>query len=111
MISKQAVVDIALAEEGYLEKATNSNLDHPTANAGSGNWNKYARDLDKISGFYNGGKNGYPWCDCFVDWCFVKAYGDKAAWYRMSVMNIACSGKFSSDRTIAEYNRDIWYLK
>ncbi len=39
-----------------------------------------------------------------------KAYGDKAAWYRMSVMNIACSGKFSSDRTIAEYNRDIWHL-
>ncbi|MBR2902960.1 MAG: glycogen/starch/alpha-glucan phosphorylase, partial [Clostridia bacterium] len=39
-----------------------------------------------------------------------KAYGDKAAWSRMSVMNIACSGKFSSDRTIAEYNRDIWHL-
>lgn len=39
-----------------------------------------------------------------------RAYGDKLAWYRMSVMNIACSGKFSSDRTIAEYNRDIWHL-
>ncbi len=39
-----------------------------------------------------------------------EAYGDKTKWYRMSVMNIACSGKFSSDRTILEYNRDIWHL-
>lgn len=26
-------------------------------------------------------------------------------------MNVACSGKFSSDRTIEEYVRDIWHLK
>lgn len=25
--------------------------------------------------FYNGAKNGYAWCDCFVDWCFITAYG------------------------------------
>lgn len=30
------------------------------------------------------------------------------AWGRMAVMNIAASGKFSSDRTIAEYARQIW---
>ena len=30
----------AKAEEGYLEKETNSNLDNPTANAGDNNWNK-----------------------------------------------------------------------
>lgn len=78
-VSKQTVIDIALAEEGYLEKASNYNLDHPTANAGSGNWTKYARDLDNIPGFYNGKKNGYPWCDCFVDWCFVQAYGAATA--------------------------------
>lgn len=74
-VSKQTVIDIALAEEGYLEKRSNSNLDHPTENAGSGNWTKYARDIDNIPGFYNGKKNGYPWCDCFVDWCFIQAYG------------------------------------
>ena len=79
MISKQAVLDIALNEVGYLEKASNSNLDHPKANAGSGNWTKYARDLDKITGFYNGRKNGFAWCDCFVDWCFVQAYGAATA--------------------------------
>lgn len=68
------VLEIAEAEVGYLEKASYSNLDSKTGNAGSANWTKYARDLDKI-GFYNGAKNGYAWCDVFVDWCFVKAYG------------------------------------
>lgn len=73
------VIKIALAEEGYLEKASNSQLDSKTANAGSKNYTKYARDLDNIPGFYNGKKNGYAWCDVFVDWCFVQAFGvDKA---------------------------------
>ena len=51
------------------------NLDSKTANAGDKNYTKYARDLDNIPGFYNGKKQGFAWCDCFVDWCFVKAYG------------------------------------
>ena len=46
-----------------------------TANAGNNNYTKYARDLDAISGFYNGKKQGYAWCDVFTDWCFVKAFG------------------------------------
>ena len=69
------VIEVALAEVGYLEKESNRNLDSKTANAGDENYNKYARDLDKISGFYNGKKNGFAWCDIFVDWCFVEAYG------------------------------------
>lgn len=73
------LIKIAEAEVGYLEKETNSQLDHPTANAGDENWTKYARDLDAITGFYNGKKNGYAWCDMFVDWCFVKAFGLEAA--------------------------------
>lgn len=73
------VIDIALAEVGYLEKRSKSNLDSKTANAGSANYTKYARDLDAIAGFYNGKKNGYAWCDVFVDWCFVQAYGVEAA--------------------------------
>jgi starch phosphorylase len=36
------------------------------------------------------------------------AYGDTARWTRMSILNVARSGKFSSDRTIEEYRRDIW---
>ena len=35
-------------------------------------------------------------------------YKDPAKWNRMSILNVANMGKFSSDRTIAEYNRDIW---
>lgn len=68
------IVSIALAEVGYREKASNASLDDKTANAGSGNWTKYARDL-AAAGYYNGNKNGYAWCDVFVDWCFFKAYG------------------------------------
>lgn len=75
----QKVIDVAKAEIGYREKASNSNLDDKTANAGSANYTKYARDLDNLGYFYNGAKNGYAWCDVFVDWCFVQAYGVDAA--------------------------------
>lgn len=75
---KQKVIDIALAEVGYLEKATYDQLDDPTANAGNLNYTKYARDLAKYP-FYNGSKKGVAWCDVFVDWCFVQAYGVDAA--------------------------------
>ena len=78
MSEKDKVIDVALNEVGYIEKASNSNLDDKTANTGSGNYTKYARDLDNIS-FYNGKKNGYAWCDVFVDWCFYKAFGKKRA--------------------------------
>lgn len=67
------VIEIALAEVGYLEKKSNSQLDSKTANAGSANYTKYGRDMHNL----------YPsvmdfpaaWCDAFVDWCFYKAYG------------------------------------
>ena len=38
------------------------------------------------------------------------AYRDKDKWTKMSILNCANSGKFSTDRTISEYNRDIWKL-
>lgn len=37
-------------------------------------------------------------------------YEDREKWKRMMLVNIAKAGFFSSDRTIAEYNRDIWKL-
>lgn len=69
----QKVIDIASAEVGYLEKKSNRCLDSKTDNAGSANYTKYGRDMHQL----------YPavmdfpaaWCDCFVDWCFHKAYG------------------------------------
>ena len=40
-----------------------------------------------------------------------EAYKDQKLWARMAMMNTACSGKFSSDRTIEDYVRDIWHLQ
>ncbi|HEX5337941.1 MAG TPA: glycogen/starch/alpha-glucan phosphorylase [Gallionella sp.] len=39
------------------------------------------------------------------------AFRDQEKWTRMSILNTAASGKFSSDRTILEYNEDIWKLE
>jgi len=38
-------------------------------------------------------------------------YADRGAWARKAILNVAGSGKFSSDRTIAEYASDIWHVK
>ena len=74
------LVDLAMSQVGYLEKRSNAQLDDKTANAGSANWNKYARDIDsKYPNFYNGKKNGYSWCDIFVDWCFIECFGYEKA--------------------------------
>lgn len=74
MIAKaiNAVINIALAEVGYLEKATNANLDDKTANAGSNNYTKYWRDIYPAY-------QGQPWCACFVTWVFVIAFGKAMA--------------------------------
>ena len=66
----------ASAEIGYHEKATNANLESKTANSGSNNWNRYANFIDtNYPNFYNFKKNGYEWCDIFVDYCFIKTFG------------------------------------
>jgi starch phosphorylase len=40
----------------------------------------------------------------------ARAYRDRESWTRMSILNVSRMGKFSSDRTIAEYCRDIWHV-
>ena len=51
------VLQIAAGEIGYKEKKSNSQLDNKTANAGSANYTKYARDFDqKYPAWYNGKK-------------------------------------------------------
>lgn len=75
--SASKLVAIAEAEVGYLEKKSNSQLDSKTANAGYKNYTKYARDLHK-AGYYQANKNGYAWCDMFVDWCFYQLCGKDA---------------------------------
>jgi glycogen phosphorylase len=43
-----------------------------------------------------------------ADQRLLELYDDQDAWTRKAILNVASSGKFSSDRTIAEYARDIW---
>jgi starch phosphorylase len=38
-------------------------------------------------------------------------YADSDTWMHKAIINVASSGKFSSDRTIAEYAADIWHAK
>ena len=79
----QVVINIALNEDGYLEKSSaaykkNKNIIYEkTKGAGSDNYTKYGKEMHDL----------YPavmdfpayWCDCFVDWCFYKAYGVSGA--------------------------------
>lgn len=74
MTPQEMLIGTAEDQIGYIGKRSNSQLDEYKANT-SGKWNKYARDLDALGGFYNGKKNGYDWCDVFVDWCFVTTFG------------------------------------
>ena len=38
------------------------------------------------------------------------AYKDEAGWAKSAILNVACSGKFTSDRTIRQYVDEIWKL-
>ena len=78
----QKVIDVAMGEVGYYEKKSNSSLDSKTANAGSNNYTKYWRDMRKDY-------QGSAWCDCFVGWCFVQAYGKTVA------EKLQCGGTYS----------------
>jgi glycogen phosphorylase len=87
--------------------------------------------LDLVSsGFFSGGdrslfrplmdsileRDDYMVCADFLSYldCQGKvesAYRDREGWTRMSILNASRMGKFSSDRTIAEYCRDIWNVE
>jgi glycogen phosphorylase len=46
-----------------------------------------------------------------ADQALIELYGKQDAWARKAILNVAASGKFSSDRTITQYASDIWNLK
>lgn len=66
MPSASDLITVAQGEVGYLEKASNANLDNKTANAGNNNWTKYGAWYG-----LNGGSKA-PWCAMFVSWCAYK---------------------------------------
>lgn len=67
------VINIAVAEEGYLEKKSEKDLYDKKANAGSGNYTKYGKEMHEL--YPSIMDYPAPYCDAFVDWCFQKAYG------------------------------------
>lgn len=70
------LIAVAEAEIGYLEKKSNASLDSKTANAGSNNYTKYNRDM---KAWAKSASLNDQWCQNFVDWCFVSAFGKEAA--------------------------------
>lgn len=78
MTPQERLVATAVDQVGYIGKKSNAQLDNFKGNPG-GKFNKYARDLDALKTFYNGPKQGFDWCDIFVDWCFVQTFGRELA--------------------------------
>jgi len=98
MNGEEKVVNVAKEEVGYLEKRSNKDLDSKTANVGNNNYTKYARDLFPTL-------QGQPWCDMFVDWCFVQAFGQVQA--RQLI-----GGNFNAyTPTSAKYYKNLTILK
>ena len=74
--NKQKVIDWAYSQIGYHE--------------GENNWNKYAEEMDKVSGFYNGIKQNAAWCDVFVDCGFYECYGRAGAQFLLCQPDNSC---------------------
>lgn len=68
--------ELMAAQSGYLEKASNYNLDSKTSNAGSNNFTKYSRDVDNLG---LPGCQGQPWCATYQFWICWKIFGKKKA--------------------------------
>lgn len=66
------IVKISLNEVGYIEKASNSNLDSKTGNKGTNNFTKYSRDINKLGLM---GCQGQAWCATSQFWIEVQAVG------------------------------------
>ena len=67
-----ALIKVAKNEIGYLEKATNAQLDSKTANAGYNNYTKYWRDIYPVY-------QAQAWCACFISWLMMTAFGLETA--------------------------------
>lgn len=90
--AKNRVIAIARGEVGYTESGNN--------------WHKYAAEMRAAYGW---DVQNQPWCDIFVDWCFVKAFGLEAA----AKMTYQPIGGFSAlCRTSAQFykNNGAWTL-
>ena len=70
------LIDQAKQWTGYLEKKSNAQLDHFTANAGSSNYTCFARDYKVHTGL---NLQAQPWCAMYVSEVFVQSFGVNTA--------------------------------
>lgn len=68
----EKVIETLQSYVGYLEKASNKDIDHKTKNAGRNNYTCFARDYAEYTG---NNFQGQAWCAMFISVCFVLAYG------------------------------------
>ena len=98
-VTAETVVKIAANEVGYLEKASNAQLDNKTANAGDKNWTKYGSLV---------GAPGQYWCASFVSWCFYQACGgDKAKTEQVLCgnMSAACNSLMDNFKKAGRFDK------
>lgn len=75
----EKLLSVAMQEEGYCEKSRVAYMNKPSVldtkfeGAGADNYTRYGRDLVKWVG--SPYAQGVAWCDMFVDWCFITAFG------------------------------------
>lgn len=96
------VIKVFESQVGYMEKASNKDLDSKTANAGYNNWTKYGRDLvDWIGSPF---ANGVAWCMELCEWCFIEAFGKATAKKMLGGWTAYCP-------TAVQYFKDMkrWY--
>ena len=80
-----------------------------------GTWNKNPDDFKAIYDDLLYRNDEYFLLEDYRSYCeaqhkISEMYQDRDEWIRKCLVNIATSGYFSSDRTIEDYNRDIWHL-
>lgn len=76
MNSADKVISLLTDQVGYIEKASNKDLDSKTANRGTANYTKFSRDVN-AAGLM--GCQAQPWCGTFQFWADLKAFGKDTA--------------------------------
>lgn len=71
-VTASKVIKVEKKYNGYLEKASNINLDSLKENAGDKNFTRFARDYKKYTGL---DFQGQPWCAMYQSVCLVEAFG------------------------------------
>ena len=111
--SSAADVPILRAERARFKPPQEFDAIVESIREGAFGWVDYFAPLCEV---VHGGADYYLLANDFEDYCRAQSlvdetYKDEAKWTKMSIKSTARSGKFSSDRTIREYAKDIWGIE